>query len=574
MCGIWCYCTIKSKEQICERDLIDSFDTIQNRGPEHSYFGKVSKSAQFGQVYFGFKRLSINDVSAAGHQPFFHPTKSIAVMCNGEIYNYEKLSGLCKDKLVSTSDCEVLVWLYDMYGMKQMLQMLDGVFAIVVYDEEKKKIFAARDPYGVRPMFMGTSSSIEGIERIAFSSEMKGLHRLCDKSLEICQFTPGEYIIFDMDHGTANKKQYFDYNYRPRQEYKFMVNFSDVEKRACKQIRSSLLRSVEKRVHLTDRPIGCLLSGGLDSSLIASLVSEHFDDPKQLHTFSIGMEGGTDLEYAQKVADFIGSTHHTIVLTQEEFCSSIETIVEITESWDTTTIRASIGNYLVSKWISENTDIKVVFNGDGSDELFGGYIYFNKAPTSNDFRDECMRLLRQIHFYDGLRSDRSISRCGLEARTPFLDLELVECVMSIPGEWNDAANKKMEKYFLRRAFDPQYTNGKQYLPDEVLWRRKEAFSDGVSNAHKTTQSILQDYIMSELGSELLSAELIIPQMIEEAGSLKMEKLYYKLLFDSYYAGRQDVIPGEWLPKWCGDIKDPSARELEHYKETTEATKSQ
>lgn len=553
MCGGWLWgLTKSSKHRVCTSELIKSFDQIQHRGPEHSRFDKISKTC-----YSGFKRLSINDIHATGYQPFYHPTKNIVLMCNGEIYNYPKLALLVPGKLMSTSDCEILLWLYDMYGMEEMLQMLDGVFAMIIYDGEKEQIFAARDPYGVRPLFIGYNDTPDK-GYIALCSEMKGIHDIWtdDDVNEIKQFRPGNYCTYDLNSGSMEYVQYHNYDYRPEQSLEFMTDFKQVENQVCAQIRETLLCSVKKRFTLTDRPVGCLLSGGLDSSLISAIVSEYFDDPKQLHTFSIGMEGGTDTEFAQKVADFIGSTHHSIILTKEDFCNTIDEVVRITESWDTTTIRASIGNYLVSKWISENTDIKVIFNGDGADELFGGYIYFRNAPTPTAFRDECSRLLREIHLYDGLRSDRSISGCGLEARTPFLDLELVQCAMSIPAKWTDCANKKIEKYFLRRAFDPEMTQGKQYLPKDVLWRKKEAFSDGVSNTEETTQSILQNHIASRYGSTFSSDFF--------DGPLAMEKSYYRQLFEDHYPGRSTVIPGEWLPRWCGNISDPSARELEHY----------
>jgi asparagine synthase (glutamine-hydrolysing) len=506
-----------------------------------------------GRVLFGFHRLAINDVHPTGHQPFFHPKKKIVVICNGEIYNYTQLADEFRDKLIGTSDCEVLMWMYEKYGAEETFKRLDGVFAIVIYDGDTDTVYAGRDPYGVRPMFIGINQ-----DSIAMCSEMKGIHDICEKG-ERCiqQVPPGNYLAVELNIGEfGGYTEYHNYRYRPDQSLQFLGDFDSVAERVCTIIRERLVNAVCKRVHLTDRPIGCLLSGGLDSSLISSIVSSHFDDPKMLHTFSIGMEGGTDLEYARKVADFIGSTHHEILTTEEQFAETAALIIPgLIESWDTTTIRASVGNYLVSKYISENTDIKVVFNGDGSDELFGGYLYFNKAPDAKSFREECMRLLRNIHFYDGLRSDRCISECGLEARTPFLDLELVECVQSIPERWRMMAHSKMEKWFLRAAFDfTKFSTKKKYLPDEVLWRRKEAFSDGVSNTGRTTQTIIQEYLENRKHG----------MGMEDSTGLELEKRYYKFQFYESYDTRESVIPGEWLPKWCGDVSDPSARELEHY----------
>lgn len=554
MCGIWCYCRYKKRSECASKgELIDSFFKIKKRGPEHSRFDEVSPD---GRVLFGFHRLAINDVHPTGHQPFFHPKKKVVVICNGEIYNYSQLSVEFQDKLIGTSDCEVLMWMYEKYGAEETFKRLDGVFGIVIYDGDNDRVYAGRDPYGVRPMFVGMNT-----DSIALCSEMKGIHDLCGPSEGVIkQFPPGNFLEVDLNTGKCNYTEYHNFKYRPNQSLQFSADFESVANIVCAQIREKLTKAVDKRVHLTDRPVGCLLSGGLDSSLIASLVSDYFDEPKNLHTFSIGMKGGTDLKYAKMVSECIGSTHHEIVITEEQFAETAARIVPgVIESWDCTTVRASVGNYLISKWISENTPIKVVFNGDGSDELFGGYLYFNKAPSDAEFSDECTRLLRNIHLYDGLRSDRCISENGLEARTPFLDLELVETVQSIPDRWRRMAHSKMEKYLLRRAFDPELSQIKQYLPSEVLWRRKEAFSDGVSNTERTTQQIIQDYILSEC---------IDSDDKENINPLDAEKEWYYDEFVKHYPNRTSVIPGEWLPKWCGDISDPSARELQHYHHPT------
>jgi len=547
MCGIWCYCTYKTcTPPIHKGRLVDSFFKIKNRGPEHSRIDEVSPD---GRVLFGFHRLAINDVNPTGHQPFFHPTKKIVVMCNGEIYNYSTLAVEFQDKLVGSSDCEILMWLYDKYGAKETFKRLDGVFGIVIYDGTENRLYAGRDPYGVRPLFIGINS-----ESVSMCSEMKGLHDICDQRENVIkQFPPGHYLSFDLNTTDYEFTQYHHFKYD--QLITISDPFEPAANTICTQIRDRLIKAVNKRVHLTDRPLGCLLSGGLDSSLIASLVSEYYDNPKKLHTFSIGMKGGTDLKYAKMVSEFIGSTHHEIVITEEQFAkTAVEVIPELIESWDTTTIRASVGNYLISKYISEFTDIKVVFNGDGSDELFGGYLYFNKAPDAKSFTDESRRLLRNIHFYDGLRSDRSIAGCGLEARTPFLDLDFVEYVETIPDEWRMMAHSKMEKYFLRRAFDPDLSSCKQYLPNDVLWRRKEAFSDGVSNTERTTPQIIQDYII----------KTYFMHDKENKDPLTIEKEFYKNRFLEHYPDRSSIIPGEWLPKWCGKVLDPSARVLSDY----------
>lgn len=553
MCGIFCYCTSNELSGSKRGKLYESFSKIVSRGPEHSRFDRVSKD---DTVHIGFQRLAINCVSPTGHQPFYHPTKDVVVMCNGEIYNYPEIAKEFSDKLVGTSDCEVLVWMYDKYG-DDMFSMLDGVFAIIIYDGEKNKLVAARDPYGVRCMYLAYGK--EGA--IGFCSELKGLHDIFEQqNSTIHQFSPGQKLCLNLKDDSyydTISLPFHDYEYSIDQGLQFMMDFGEVTSIVSKQIRDSFHDSIRKRLHLSDRPVACLLSGGLDSSLTCSVVSEYFDDPKMLHTFSIGMEGSTDLMYARMVAKHIGSTHHEIIKTEEEFCAPLDggEIHRIIESWDTTTIRASLGNYLLIKEISETTEFKVLFNGDGSDELFGGYLYFQNAPTHEEFDTECKRRLRQIHHYDGERVDRSNGANGIDPRTPYLDLQFIQTVFSIPSRWRFAANKVMEKYFLRCAFDKERGGApREYLPHEVLWRRKEAFSDGVSGTKRTTQQIIQEYIAKITKRDDSSSESL----------LNMEKRYHLEMFDLHYTGRASSVPGEWLPKWCGDVQDPSARELEHY----------
>ena len=244
---------------------------------------------------------------------------------------------------------------------------------------------------------------------------------------------------------------------------------------------------------MSEREIGCLLSGGLDSSLISSIVSKNYNG-KKLNTFSIGIKGSIDLEYAQVVADFIQSNHHNIQVHERDFLDAIETVIYNIESYDTTTVRASVGNYLVSKYIKENTDCKVIFNGDGSDEVCCGYLYLRKAPNSKELQLESEKLVKELYLYDVLRSDRSVSSNGLEARTPFLDKKFVKYYLSIPAELKTFnANIKIEKNLLRKAFDDG-----TFLPKDVLWRRKVAFSDGVSTQKKSWHKIIQKHVKQKI----------------------------------------------------------------------------
>ena len=305
---------------------------------------------------------------------------------------------------------------------------------------------------------------------------------------------------------------------------------------------------------MSERPVGCLLSGGLDSSLITALVAKHFKK-EDLCTFSIGFEGSEDLKYAKIVADHLNTRHFEYIVTEQMMIQSIEDVIRDIETYDITTIRASTPMYLLSKYIKNNTDITVLFSGEGSDEASGSYMYFHNAPDSNSFNKETVRLLKDLQYFDVLRSDKSTASNGLEVRVPFLDKEFLQYYMQIDPDLK-IPNGKIEKYLLRKAFD----NG--LLPDEILWRSKEAFSDGVSSKKKSWFEILQCHINN----------IITDEEFEESASkykhnppkLK-EALYYRRIFDKHFSNRDSIIPYYWLPKWNGEINDPSARILNSYK---------
>jgi asparagine synthase (glutamine-hydrolysing) len=307
-----------------------------------------------------------------------------------------------------------------------------------------------------------------------------------------------------------------------------------------------------------ERNMACLLSGGLDSSLISAMVSKYVPQ-NQLQTYSIGMIGGSDLEYARMVSKHIHSKHTEIILTEHEFFSAIPEVIYNIESYDTTTVRASVGNYLVAKYISEHSDAKVIFNGDGSDELTGGYMYFHNCPSDIEFDHECKRLIDNIQYYDVLRSDRSISCHGLEPRTPFLDRTFVHTYLSLPiAVRNHTNNKQIEKNLLRSAIavmDPTL------LPNDVLWRTKEAFSDGVSSHTNSWYEIIQNRLNNRYSDEMFEESR--KKYTNNPPSTK-EQLYYRELFESYFPNRSDIIPGFWMPRYC-DATDASARQLDIYK---------
>jgi asparagine synthase (glutamine-hydrolysing) len=531
MCGIFAILNNKYDDTLTYKLFMKG----AGRGPDMNrlinYKGLVGEQYD---MHVGFHRLAINGYKDdMSDQPF--QINNCMLICNGEIYNWKYLYEIAELDPITKSDCEVIIHLYKKYGIEYTLKMLDGVFAFILFDIKKGLLYAARDLYGVRPMFVGEGDIYKGMPIMyAFASEMKQL--VSDGIKEIKQLEPGTYATFKCD-------------VRNNGSFRFIKNtrFLDIPSTLnntigkledyCHDVYTALCKAVEKRVDNTDREICCLLSGGLDSSLITSIVNKFYRDRypnKKLHTWSVGMEGSEDLKYAKKVADFLGTEHHSIELSKEEFLKAIPRVLYDIESYDTTTVRASVGNWLISKYITEGSDAKVVFNGDGSDEVTGGYLYFHAAPDALAFDKECRRLLQDIHFFDVLRSDRCISSHGLEARTPFLDKHFVHTYLSIPPHIRfHPQHGVCEKFILRKAFDD-----KNMLPKEVLWRTKEAFSDGVSSKKESWfETIKKEH--------------------------SDEKKYYKTLFYNYFQGHDEVIPYYWMPKFV-NATDASARTLDIY----------
>ena len=569
MCGIWCRIG-------CNRDPTDPTPWVNQlvaRGPEGTRIVNMADN-----VTFGFTRLAINGLTDAGMQPYVRG--SISWVCNGEIYNSKALEKSLR-MAKTGSDCECIGELYLRHrdDLATFARALDGVFAIALYDADLNRLIVLRDPFGVRPLFVGVrpnmSTSIAQVNNMpvpmykasfdtfVFASELKALVPYFE---HVSPFAPGTLQTYDLK--TMTLTQEIRYHSVP-----WMLNplYSDANDigyvQAKEAIRFALEEAVKKRL-LTERPIACLLSGGLDSSLIAALVQNNLRelDLPPLKTFSIGFEGSSDLKHAKIVADWIGSDHTEIKMTPDEFFEAIPIVVKAIESYDTTTVRASTGNYMVAKKIRELSDCKVVFNGDGSDELFGGYLYFNNAPNDHAFQAECERLLNDIHTFDVLRSDRSISANGLEARTPFLDKQFVSVVRSIqPSYLRPVPGKQMEKFILRSAFDDGST-----LPPEVLWRRKEAFSDGVSTPEKAWFQEIQDRVAK-----------LVPDNWKEKSILSYshhmlpktpEEYYYRFLFTTSYglSAIKATVPYRWMPKWCPETNDPSARTLQIYNTASDA----
>lgn len=536
MCGIF---FLLNNTQNDKMFVFDQFLKAQHRGPENSYF----RHSDDMTTYLGFHRLAINGINDESNQPIIK--EGITLICNGEIYNHKELYRHLHSSPVTNSDCEVIIDCYKQFGIQYTLQLLDGVFAFVLIDDTKKEIFVARDPLGVRPMYVYSSSScyFHG-----FASELKQLNDFVkNPNDEIKQFSPGTYSRLKMDSKT--RSWIFDHSYRYFSVFTRHFTFDSYDE-TLSSIKHYLTEAVKKRVENTDRPVACLLSGGLDSSLITSIVSRHVKHT--LKTFSIGLKGSEDLKYAKIVADFLKTDHTEIVVSEEDFLSAIPEVIEKIESYDTTTVRASVGNYLLGKYISENSECKVIFNGDGSDELCGGYLYFHQCPNELEFDKECKRLLQEICYYDVLRSDRSISTNGLEPRTPFLDRTWVQYYLSIdPSIRYHPKHNQCEKYLLRKAFDDD-----AYLPKEILWRKKEAFSDGVSSLQKSWYEIIGDYVQNMPREEEFDATAINRPTTSE-------QLYYRSIFNTHYKSSQHTIPHFWMPKYV-DATDSSARTLQIY----------
>lgn len=521
MCSIMGYCSRSAAFDAFK----EGFDQTISRGPDDS------RIVDTGDGFLGFHRLAIMGLTPSGMQPF--KMGRSYVVCNGEIYGFEKLRQKLSEKYTfeSDSDCEILLPLYKEYGT-DMFAMLDAEFACIIYDGNLGEYIAARDPIGIRPLYYGYDK--DGV--IIFASEAKNLIKLTDK---IMPFPPGYYykggkFTCYCDIAKANT-----------------VCHDDLET-VCKSIHDKLVAGVEKRL-VADAKVGFLLSGGLDSSLVCAIAAKKSKEP--IKTFAIGMsEDAIDLKYAKQVAEYIGSDHTEIYMTPGEVVSSLETVVQLLGTYDITTIRASMGMYLVCRAIHEQTDIRVLLTGEISDELFG-YKYTDFAPDAQAFQKESEKRIHELHMYDVLRADRCISVNSLEARVPFGDLDFVKYVMAVDPELKLNTYGK-GKYLLRHAFEQG-----GYLPDEILWREKAAFSDAVGHS-------MVDYLKAYAERQYTDAEFDIRcESYTHARPFTKESLLYRELFEKYYPGQAGMVADFWMPnrEWEGcDVNDPSARVLSNY----------
>jgi len=546
MCGIF---SLFNYQHHYDNEFVEEqFNKSKHRGPDNSIINTENNN------FIGFHRLSINGIDNISNQPI--KISNIVLMCNGEIYNYKQLYNNITSKPTTNSDCEVIIYLYLKYGIEYTLNLLDGVFAFMLIDYNINKFFVARDPYGVRPLFeiRNNISNDSKNNIIGFASEMKQLIKFKKddnyKDYEIKQFTPGTYSTYNLNEDIWNIESNIRYNAFSLN--KIIDEDEEVEiSEILEIIHDTFCEAVRKRVETTDRPIACLLSGGLDSSIVTAIVSKYYSS--QLETYSIGLENSEDLNYAREVATFLGTKHTEIIVNEEDFFNFIPKVIENIESYDTTTVRASVGNYIIGKYISENSEAKVIFNGDGSDEIMGGYLYTQSAPDHLEFDKECKRLLRDINSFDVLRSDRCISINGLEPRTPFLDREFVNLYLSLGSNLRYDSNKVQEKYLFRKAFD------KEYIPSNILWRRKEAFSDGVSSQDRSWYTIIEENVLKQ--SEITYD---LDKKYIHNSPETLEQLYYRTIFENYYPDQGEIIPYFWMPKYI-NATDSSARTLDIYK---------
>ena len=505
------------------------FDRTLSRGPDQSRI----EPAGTGQLCF--HRLAIMGLQEEGMQPFH--LGGDMVVCNGELYGFRPLKRELEKRgftFRSESDCELILPLYQEYGL-DMFRRLDAEFAMIIYDHKTDSLIAARDPIGIRPLFYGHLDD----GSIIFASEAKNLVGLCK---EICPFPPGHYYAYGRFVRYADLTTVTQYS-------------TDDLDTVCKNIREKLIAAVEKRLD-ADAPLGFLLSGGLDSSLVCAISAKLLG--KKIRTFAIGMDlDPIDLKYAREVADFIGAEHTEVIMSRQLVLDTLEEVISLLGTYDITTIRASMGMYLCCRAIHRHTNLRVLMTGEISDELFG-YKYTDFAPSPEAFQQEAKKRVDELYMYDVLRADRCISSNSLEARVPFGDLDFVKYVMSIDPKLK-MNSYNMGKFLLRRAFEKDHI-----LPDDILWRQKAAFSDAVGHSMVDDLKAFAEDMYTDREFERKR------KTYDFASPFTKESLLYREIFEKYYPGQARMVKDFWMPnrEWKGcDVSDPSARVLSNYGES-------
>jgi len=553
MCGIWAIFSKSSVFQRSSDEYYNAFDKIKSRGPDRSRYLEINTA--FNPIKLGFHRLAIMDLSSKGDQPFvfdkIEENRTIYVLVNGEIYNYKKLMDEHNLILHSGSDCEVVAQLYIKYGFKKTINLLDGEWACIIIeiDNETRNVtsYIARDPFGVRPLFFYNNKNA-----IGFCSELKGLS---DISAVVNPFPPTSYAELTFQSGRYNIEwnEYYKYNIK----IDTSLSVDGIKNSICNLISDAVCKRLD-----SERPIGCLLSGGIDSSLVAALASQYLSKSgKKLRTFSTGLPDSPDVYFAQQVANHIGSIHTVVPFDPIQGLKIIPTVIKTIESYDITTVRASVPNFMLLEWISKNTDIKVILTGEYMDEVAGSYLYLHNAPNPKEFHKECVRLVKDIYMFDSLRADRCIAGNGIEARVPFSDQKFIEFYLSIDPSLRMPRSSsilgienKIEKALVREAFF-----GTGLLPDSIITRTKNAFSDAISHETKSWYQYIEEYT-EQMGMD------IIPQEYNNPPS--KEASWYRDIFEQCHGSKNErVVPYFWLPKWSGNVSNPSARVLDVYKST-------
>jgi asparagine synthase (glutamine-hydrolysing) len=558
MCGIWSLINLKKSKLLDVVKLFADFMNLKHRGPDNSYF------ETYANVFIGFHRLAIMEDTFSANQPFIYEdeNRTVIFICNGEIYNFRELISSYNLSDEIHNDCMVIPEIYFKNSVKKEWNIFDfvanevkGEFAFVLFEFDRlknlKKVIAARDEIGVRPLYYHPVSNSSDV--LFFTSELKGGISFPHK---LSEFPPGRVFAFSLNEfGDISVQSSTNIN----SVYLTKTDPLLIEKHHLKLVKESVINSVRRRL-AADKPFAFLLSGGVDSSLVAGLSAKILGKP--IRTFCCGMNEGTDLKFARMVADHIGSNHTEVFFTPEEGLAAIPDVIRTIESWDTTSIRASVGQYLVCKYIGTQTDCKVLMVGEGPDEICSSYLFNWYAPNGEQLEKCAKEYVKDIHYYDVKRADRCIARWGLEGRVPLLDTEFIRAYWSISGEKRMPVYKEMEKWWLREAF-----NGANVIPDSVLWRKKEAFSDGVSG-EKSWYQIIQEWVEDKVSdAELAGAAEKYPYCTPKT----KEAYYYRRVFCEIFGeNRQEVIPGYWQPKWDSHGKeiteyiDPSARVLNIY----------
>jgi asparagine synthase (glutamine-hydrolysing) len=543
MCGIGAFIELMKNKPNYE-ELFADFMNMKPRGPDITNFQIIKN------LTIVFHRLAIMEPNFHANQPYIieDGERTIVFLCNGEIYDFKQLIKEHNLPIENNSDCMTIPQLYLKYvkynnsnNINQFYQLfknnIKGEFAFLLFEFDKfqnmKEIIAGRDTFGVKPLYFGKNT-----ESIMFASEIKGmLHYKGDVS----EFEPGTLMHYHLDNfGEIRVGMKYDFKNLLKivpEDNKLFLNIENKKKKIFKSVREAVINSVKRRL-VSDKPIAFLLSGGVDSSLVAGISAKLLGT--KINTYCCGMVGGTDLKYARIAAEHINSNHHEVIFTVEDALSRIENVIYTTETYDVTSIRASIGQSIVCEYIAKNSDAKVILVGEGADECCSSYITNWYAPTGKDIHDTALEYLSEIHLYDGRRVDRNVSNFGLEARVALLDPEFVNAYLKIPMDWRHPKTFGIEKYFLREAFA-----GTDVLCDTIRLRKKEAFSDGVSSTEKSWFQILQEHI-----DTLVSDEEFNNNRWECSTK---EQYYYMKVFVGYFSeSRLSIIPHMWQPKFLSD----------------------